>query len=341
MQDRRGRAGHPGACDPTVCFQRREPNGPTPSTTLAPMHIDTLTAPEQRVLGCLIEKRFTTPDQYPLTLNALRLACNQSTNRDPVVNYDETTVREAAQRLARYGLARLASGHTSRATKYRHLAEDALGARRRAAGGAVRAAAARRADPGRAQAADRADGRAGSLAAVERCSRADRARLCGSGSSAGQDRRRSVSRSARGRARGRAAPPARRRRRHSPAPPAQTAPSATAPSWRRGLHAPGGEVRAARRSSSLSSLERASLGRQREADQEGRAADDHAGERHLEAGRPPGAQRHQRLRGADQEVGDQRDRGGDQDRACRCVKMNGITGIIAPRPVEMPAATAA
>jgi uncharacterized protein YceH (UPF0502 family) len=91
------------------------------------MHIDTLTAPEQRVLGCLIEKRFTTPDQYPLTLNALRLACNQSTNRDPVVEYDEETVRAAAQRLAKYGLARLASGHSSRATKYRHLAEDALG----------------------------------------------------------------------------------------------------------------------------------------------------------------------------------------------------------------------
>jgi hypothetical protein len=91
------------------------------------MHFDTLTGPEQRVLGCLIEKRFTTPDQYPLTLNALRLACNQSTNRDPVVEYDEETVRDAAQRLARYGLARLASGHSSRATKYRHLAEDALG----------------------------------------------------------------------------------------------------------------------------------------------------------------------------------------------------------------------
>jgi uncharacterized protein YceH (UPF0502 family) len=91
------------------------------------MHIDTLTEPQQRVLGCLIEKRFTTPDQYPLTLNALRLACNQSTNRDPIVNYDEETVRAAAQRLAQYGLARLASGHSSRATKYRHLAEDALG----------------------------------------------------------------------------------------------------------------------------------------------------------------------------------------------------------------------
>ncbi len=91
------------------------------------MHLAELTAPEQRVLGCLIEKRWTTPDQYPLSLNALRLACNQLTNRDPVTDYDEPTVREAAQRLSRYGLARLASGHGSRATKYRHLAEEALG----------------------------------------------------------------------------------------------------------------------------------------------------------------------------------------------------------------------
>ncbi len=91
------------------------------------MHFSALTHPEQRVLGCLIEKRFTTPDQYPLSLNALRLAANQSTNRDPVVHYDESTINEAAQRLSRYGLARLASGHSSRATKYRHLAEEALG----------------------------------------------------------------------------------------------------------------------------------------------------------------------------------------------------------------------
>jgi uncharacterized protein YceH (UPF0502 family) len=90
------------------------------------MHIAELTPPEQRVLGCLIEKRWTTPDQYPLSLNALRLACNQSTNRDPVTAYDEGTVREAAQRLCLYGLARLASGHGSRAVKYRHLAEEAL-----------------------------------------------------------------------------------------------------------------------------------------------------------------------------------------------------------------------
>ena len=94
---------------------------------LATMHFAELTPAEQRVLGCLIEKRWTTPDQYPLSLNGLRLACNQSTNRDPVTNYDESTVREAAQRLSLYGLARLASGHGSRATKYRHLAEEALG----------------------------------------------------------------------------------------------------------------------------------------------------------------------------------------------------------------------
>ncbi|MDQ6806740.1 MAG: YceH family protein [Actinomycetota bacterium] len=86
-----------------------------------------LTAPEQRLLGCLIEKRRTTPDTYPLSINALRLACNQSTNRDPVLDYDEHAVRDAAQRLSRRGLARLASGAGSRAIKYRHLAEEGLG----------------------------------------------------------------------------------------------------------------------------------------------------------------------------------------------------------------------
>ncbi|MCL2769765.1 MAG: YceH family protein [Solirubrobacterales bacterium] len=85
-----------------------------------------LTAPEIRVLGCLLEKQRTTPDVYPLSLNSLRLACNQSTNRDPVVRYDEATLREALRRLHRRGLVRLASGHTSRAEKYRHLLADAL-----------------------------------------------------------------------------------------------------------------------------------------------------------------------------------------------------------------------
>jgi uncharacterized protein YceH (UPF0502 family) len=91
------------------------------------VHFAELTPVEQRVLGCLIEKRWTTPDQYPLSINGLRLACNQSTNRDPVTRYEESEISEAAQRLSRYGLTRLASYHASRATKYRHLAEEALG----------------------------------------------------------------------------------------------------------------------------------------------------------------------------------------------------------------------
>ena len=82
---------------------------------------------ELRVLGCLLEKQRTTPDQYPLSLNALRLACNQTTNRDPVVSYDEGEIHEALQRLARRGWTRLASGAGSRAAKYRQLFDEALG----------------------------------------------------------------------------------------------------------------------------------------------------------------------------------------------------------------------
>ncbi len=78
------------------------------------------------MLGCLLEKQKTTPDAYPLSLNALRLACNQSTNRDPVVQYDEPTIREALRRLERRGYVRLASGAGSRAAKYRHLLADVL-----------------------------------------------------------------------------------------------------------------------------------------------------------------------------------------------------------------------
>jgi uncharacterized protein YceH (UPF0502 family) len=84
-------------------------------------------AVEIRVLGCLIEKQRTTPDGYPLSLNALRLACNQSTNREPVVEYDEPTIRAALERLDRKRWARLASGPGSRAAKFRHLLDDALG----------------------------------------------------------------------------------------------------------------------------------------------------------------------------------------------------------------------
>ncbi len=83
-------------------------------------------APALRVLGCLIEKQRTTPEVYPLSLNSLRLACNQSTNRDPVVDYDEATIRDALEELSRRGWARLASGPGSRAAKYRHLLGEAL-----------------------------------------------------------------------------------------------------------------------------------------------------------------------------------------------------------------------
>jgi uncharacterized protein YceH (UPF0502 family) len=85
-----------------------------------------LSATEVRVLGCLLEKQRTTPDAYPLSLNSLRLACNQSTNRDPVVDYDESIIRDALHRLERRGFTRLASGAGSRAPKYRHLLAEAL-----------------------------------------------------------------------------------------------------------------------------------------------------------------------------------------------------------------------
>ncbi len=77
---------------------------------------------EVRVLGCLIEKQRTTPDVYPLSLNGLRAACNQSTNREPVVSYDDDTIRDALHRLGRRRWTRLASG--ARAAKYRHLLDE-------------------------------------------------------------------------------------------------------------------------------------------------------------------------------------------------------------------------
>ena len=83
-------------------------------------------AVEIRVLGCLIEKQRTTPDVYPLSLNSLRLACNQSTNRDPVVDHGDGEIRAALERLDRKRWARLASGPGSRAAKYRHLLDEAL-----------------------------------------------------------------------------------------------------------------------------------------------------------------------------------------------------------------------
>lgn len=80
---------------------------------------------ELRVLGCLIEKQHTTPDAYPLSLNGIRLAANQSTNRDPVMQLDESQIRDALQRLYHKRWTRLAGA--ARASKYRHLLDEALG----------------------------------------------------------------------------------------------------------------------------------------------------------------------------------------------------------------------
>ena len=85
-----------------------------------------LSASELRVLGSLMEKERTTPDQYPLSLNALRLACNQQTSREPVMTLSEDEVRDAVRSLANAGWARLASGTGSRVAKYRHDFDDSL-----------------------------------------------------------------------------------------------------------------------------------------------------------------------------------------------------------------------
>ena len=85
-----------------------------------------LTAHEVRVLGCLIEKEATTPDAYPLTLNSLRNACNQSTSRDPVVSYAEPEIEQALASLRSRGLTRTVHSTSNRAIKYRHVVPDVL-----------------------------------------------------------------------------------------------------------------------------------------------------------------------------------------------------------------------
>lgn len=85
-----------------------------------------LTTSEVRVLGSLIEKQITTPDYYPLTLNALVNACNQLTNREPVVSFDETTVVRTLDGLRDKRLATLFSGAESRVAKYKHTLTDRL-----------------------------------------------------------------------------------------------------------------------------------------------------------------------------------------------------------------------
>lgn len=79
-----------------------------------------LSQEETRVLGCLIEKSKTTPEYYPLTLNALLAACNQKSARKPVVNYDEETIVHALDTLRKRGLVSTVVGGGSRVTKYKH-----------------------------------------------------------------------------------------------------------------------------------------------------------------------------------------------------------------------------
>jgi uncharacterized protein YceH (UPF0502 family) len=85
---------------------------------------DLLTFPEARVLGCLLEKEMATPDYYPMTANSLAAACNQSSNRDPVVAYDDATIEEALAGLRRKKLAAMLHLAGSRAPKYKHLARE-------------------------------------------------------------------------------------------------------------------------------------------------------------------------------------------------------------------------
>lgn len=87
-----------------------------------------LEAAEARVVGSLVEKQLTTPQQYPLTLNSLTLACNQASNRDPVVSYSESDVAEALDSLKAKGLVRFVlPSHGRSVVRYRHVVDEKLG----------------------------------------------------------------------------------------------------------------------------------------------------------------------------------------------------------------------
>jgi uncharacterized protein YceH (UPF0502 family) len=84
-----------------------------------------MTPVQQRLVGCHVEKELTTPDQYPLSMNALIAACNQSTNRDPVVQLDERVVSNALENLKAEGLVRVVFSKGNRVDKYRHVLPEA------------------------------------------------------------------------------------------------------------------------------------------------------------------------------------------------------------------------
>src|SRR6195256_6003062 len=81
---------------------------------------------EVRVLGSLVEKQVTTPEYYPLTINALTLACNQKNNRNPVTSYSENQVAQAVENLRELNLAYVFYGSTSRVPKYKHVMPEVL-----------------------------------------------------------------------------------------------------------------------------------------------------------------------------------------------------------------------
>jgi len=89
--------------------------------------MEPLTPEELRVVACLVEKELTTPDSYPLTENAVVAACNQLSNRNPVVAYDNNTVRVTLTALRQRGLARVIHTPGARVPKHRHILEEALG----------------------------------------------------------------------------------------------------------------------------------------------------------------------------------------------------------------------
>jgi uncharacterized protein YceH (UPF0502 family) len=94
---------------------------------VGPASVHDLDSHEVRILGCLIEKEATTPDVYPLTLNSLRHACNQSTSRDPVVSYVDAEIEQALISLRGRGLTRTVHSTSNRAIKFRHVLPDVLG----------------------------------------------------------------------------------------------------------------------------------------------------------------------------------------------------------------------
>ena len=92
-----------------------------------PESLPTLLADEARVVAAMVEKAMTTPDNYPMSLNAVSAACNQVSNRDPIVNYADDEVELTLRHLADRGLAKMVHRPGDRVVKYRHALDDALG----------------------------------------------------------------------------------------------------------------------------------------------------------------------------------------------------------------------